>query len=110
MKDKMPENLWLVAIVAGLLTFALRLSFIMGQERIPMPALLQRALRFVPVAVLVALIVPELLLRSGAWSISFGNTRLLAGLIATGVAWFTRNVLLTIAAGMVALLLLQAFT
>jgi branched-subunit amino acid transport protein len=104
----MYENLWLVAIVAGLLTFALRLSFIIAQERIPMPALLKRALRFVPVAVLVALIVPELLLREGAWAVSLQNTRLLAGLVATGVAWFTRNVFLTIAAGMLALLLLQA--
>lgn len=102
------SSLWLVAIVAGLITFALRLSFIIGQERIPMPALLRRALRFVPVAVLIALIVPELLRRDGTWAFSFGNTRLLAGLLATAVAWTTRNILFTIAAGMLALLLLEA--
>jgi branched-subunit amino acid transport protein len=103
------NSLWLAAIVAGVITFALRLSFIVGLERIQMPAVLRQALRFVPIAVLTALIVPELLIqRDGTLALSLQNTRLLAGLLATAVAWTTRNVLLTIGAGMAGLLLLEA--
>jgi branched-subunit amino acid transport protein len=59
--------------------------------------------------VLSAIVFPELLMHSGSLDVSLGNTRLLAGLIAIAVAWFTRNILLTILAGMIALLLLQIF-
>jgi branched-subunit amino acid transport protein len=48
-----------------------------------------------------------LFLPNGALDLSFNNTRLLAGLIAILVAWFSKNTLITIIAGMVALLLLQ---
>ena len=41
--------------------------------------------------------------------ISLGNTRLLAGIVAILVAWYSKNTLLTILAGMIALLLLQLF-
>jgi len=41
--------------------------------------------------------------------LSLDNTRLLAGLTAIVVAWFSRNTLITIVAGMIALLLLQLF-
>jgi len=40
--------------------------------------------------------------------LSLGNFRLLAGLVGALVAWRTRNVLLTLAAGMLALWGLQA--
>ncbi len=97
--------LWLALIVTGLLTFGLRVAFIVGWHRLTMPPLLQRALRFVPIAVLVALVVPDLLLVQG--ELALPNERLLAGLVAIAVAWRTRNVLLTIASGMASLLLLQ---
>jgi len=51
-----------------------------------------------------------LLLTGGALNLSLGNDRLLAGLVGLLVAWRTRNVLWTVAAGMVALWLLQAYS
>ncbi|MDX1686645.1 MAG: AzlD domain-containing protein [Candidatus Promineifilaceae bacterium] len=101
-------TLWLAVIVAGLLTYGQRLSFIALWGRLPMPSGMRRGLRFVPVTVLMALIVPDLFLREGALVISVGNERLLAGLSAALVAWRTRNVLVTIVAGMASLLLLKA--
>jgi branched chain amino acid efflux pump len=98
---------WLVMICGGLLTYATRLSFIVLLGKIEIPAWLQRSLRFVPPAVLSAIIFPELLLHTGNLDFSFHNARLLAGLLATLVAWRTRNTLLTILVGMVALLVLQ---
>ena len=100
-------NIWLVMLAGGLLTFGIRLSFIYLFGRIQTPALIQRSLRFVPPAVLSALILPELLMHTGRLDAGFGNERWLAGLAAIGVAWFTRNSLLTILAGMAALLVLR---
>jgi branched-subunit amino acid transport protein len=101
--------IWLPALtVAGLATFIIRLSFIVLLGRVETPPLLTRALRFVPPAVLSAIIFPELFLRDGGLDVSPGNFRLIAGLIATVIAWRTRNVLMTIAVGMAALWVLQA--
>lgn len=97
-------TLWLTIILAGMLTYAQRLSLISVWHRLQLPPLLVSALRFVPVAVLVALIVPDLLQPAPAGSPL--NPRLPAGIVAAVVAWYTRNVTLTIAAGMGALLLL----
>jgi branched-subunit amino acid transport protein len=69
---------------------------------------MQRALRFVPPAVLSAILLPELVLQSGVVDLSIGNERLLAGMLAALVAWRTRNVLLTLGVGLVALWILQA--
>jgi branched-subunit amino acid transport protein len=69
--------------------------------------LMRRALRFVPPAVLSALIFPELLLPGGTLDLSPGNPRLLAGALAALIAWRTKNMLLAIAVGMMALWALQ---
>jgi len=102
-------NLWITILGMGIVTFAIRLSFITLMGRIEAPLLVQRALRFVPPAVLSAIIFPELLMRNGRLDVSFGNLRLLAGALAALVAWRTKNVLLTIGVGMAALWILQAF-
>jgi branched-subunit amino acid transport protein len=60
-------------------------------------------LRFVPPAVLAALIAPEVLMPAGNLDPTLGNERLLAGTLAWLVAWRTRSTWLTIAAGMLAL-------
>ncbi|UCG25379.1 MAG: AzlD domain-containing protein, partial [Chloroflexota bacterium] len=90
----------------GLGTYGTRLSFILLFGRRETPGGLRRALRFVPPAVLTAIIFPELLLPEGTLDLSLGNERLLAGLFAALIAWRTKNVLLTIIAGMALLLLL----
>ena len=100
-------NIWLVMLIAGLLTFGMRLSFINLFGRFDIPDTMRRALRFVPPAVLSAIILPELLMPDGRLDFGIGNHRWLAGLAAMLVAWRTRNTLLTILAGMIVLLVLQ---
>lgn len=102
-------NIWIVMIGLGLLTFATRLSFITLLERLKLPPAFQRALRFVPIAALTAIIAPELAFNTGALDISPGNPRLLAGIAAILVAAFTKNTLWTILAGMVVFILLRQF-
>jgi len=99
---------WLpVFLGAGLVTFLIRLSFIALLGRFETPPALTRALRLVPPAVLCAIIFPEVLVRDGAIALSPHNLRLWAALVAVGVALRWRNVLLTIAAGMATLWVLQ---
>jgi branched-subunit amino acid transport protein len=102
-------NIWLVMLVGGLITFAIRFSLIYLFGRIHVPEAMRRSLHYVPPAVLSAIIFPELFLHEGVLNLSLDNTRLLAGLIAIIVAWFSRNTLITIVAGMIALFLLQLF-
>jgi len=99
---------WLLILVAGILTFGTRLSFILLLHRIKVPGWFMRSLRFVPMAVLSAIIFPQLTTRNSVLDISWHNPQLFAGAIAILVAWRTRNVLLTILAGMAALLIFQA--
>jgi branched-subunit amino acid transport protein len=99
---------WLpVLAVAGLLTFATRLSFIAILGSVDVPPILKQALRYVPPAVLTAIVFTEVLIRDGVADPSPRNLRLLASVAAALVAWRTRNVLLTIAVGMAALWLAQ---
>ena len=99
-------NIWLVMFLGGLLTFGIRMSFIYLFGRFKIPETVKRSLRFVPPAVLSAIVAPALLMQDNSMDISLGNSRLLAGGIAILVAWRTRNTLLTILSGMAALLLL----
>jgi branched-subunit amino acid transport protein len=100
-------SIWLTIIIAGILTYSIRLSFIMLSGKINMPRLVERSLRFVPPAVLTAIFLPELLIDDANFCPSLGNARLLAGLLAIMVAWRTKNVIYTIISGMLALWLLQ---
>ena len=94
---------WLIILCMGIVTYSIRLLPIVLLGRIEMPPIVLRALRFVPPAVLSAIFFPELLRPAGSLDISLGNARLIAGLVAAVIAWRTRNVLVTIAAGMIVL-------
>ncbi len=100
-------SLWLTIVLAGLVTFAIRFSFIYLEGKVTLPEWFRRSLRFVPAAVLSAIILPELVSPNGAVDLSFHNAQLLAGAAAVLVAWRTRNIILTLAAGFVILLATQ---
>ena len=100
-------SIWLVFLLGGLLTFGMRYSFIYLLGRYEIPETIRKALRFVPPAVLTAIVVPELVIRSGQVDVSLTNFRLLTGVVAVLVAWKTKNTLLTILVGMFTLLILE---
>jgi branched-subunit amino acid transport protein len=99
--------LWVVIAGAAAVTFMLRVSFIALLGRTGMPPSVERALRFVPAAVLTAFVIPLLIYENGAMQVSLGNERLLAGLIAALIAWRSGSVLFTLGGGMAALWVLQ---
>ncbi|MHB1119283.1 MAG: AzlD domain-containing protein, partial [Bellilinea sp.] len=71
------------------------------------PPLLKRALRFVPSAVLSAIVFQELFIREGAVNLTLENHRLLAGILAIVIGIRTRKSLLVIGIGMAVLWILN---
>lgn len=93
--------IWLIIIGGTIGTFALRYSFI-GAAGVmdSLPDAVTRSLRFLPAAVLAALAVPAVIAPEGAVVLEIQNERLLAGIVAVGVAARTKSVFWTIAVGM----------
>lgn len=102
---------WLLLTMAacGLVTFLIRLSFIVGGKRFSTHPAFSLVLRYVPPAVLGALIAPEIFPQGVVLAEVPGNPRWWAMLVALAVAALTRNVLATISAGMLALWAVQAW-
>jgi branched-subunit amino acid transport protein len=100
-------TLWVVIAAVGGLTYLSRLSFIALFARVEMPALVRRALRFVPAAMLTAIVLPAVVLRGGGGDPALGHAKLAAALVASVVAWRTKSPAATMAAGMAALWLTQ---
>lgn len=103
------DNIWLVMLIGGLITFSMRFSLIYLFGKFEVPETLKKALHYVPPAVLSAIIFPELFIQDGALNLQLTNIRLLAGIIAIITAWISRNTLITILVGMVALFILGSF-
>jgi branched-subunit amino acid transport protein len=104
----MDLRIWLIIITAGMITYLIRLSFILLLERLKLPDWFSRGLRYVPPAVLSAIIVPELASWDGkAVNLIWGNPQILAGIAAIVTAWRTRNVVITLAVGLISFLALQ---
>ncbi|GIL11620.1 MAG: branched-chain amino acid ABC transporter [Chloroflexota bacterium] len=101
---------WLLILGMALVTFGVRYPMlaVIGRLRLPDTAL--RALRYVPAAVLTAIVVPAVLMPDGALELRLENAYLPGAVVAALVAWRTKNLLLTIIVGMGAFLLLRALT
>ena len=94
-------SLWLIFILLGLTTLLPRGSFIVLGNRVALPPVLQRALRYAPAAALAAIVVPDVLLVGGALDVI--NPKLAAAGAAVGAALLWRNPWLPFIAGMGAL-------
>lgn len=99
---------WPMIVAIGVLTFAIRLAPLALLAELPLPGWLARALRYVPAAVMAAIIAPPLFFAVGAPTIEPDLRRIAAAALATLVAWRTRSTLLAVVLGMLALWGLQA--
>lgn len=92
-----------IILVLGmtLVTVAMRYPVLALVSKISLPPALLAAFKFIPPAVLTAIIIPILLEPTGEnRGFSLANDYLIAGIITTLVAWRTKNLLLTLAVGM----------
>lgn len=94
----MEEFLLILGMTA--VTFAVRYPPLALIGRLQLPESIIRMLNFVPVAVLTAITVPYVLYREDGFEASLDNSYLVAGIVAAAVSWRTKNLLLTIAVGL----------
>lgn len=103
-------TIWAIFVAAAIATYALRLSFILLLDQVEeVPPRVIGLLRFVPAAVLAALVVPAIIVLTvdPTVGIDIDPAKGAAGVIAALVAWRTENVLATIGIGMIALWSIQ---
>lgn len=91
-----------IYIIMGmaLVTYFTRIGALVLFRFTGVPTWLNRWLKYVPVAILTALIVPSLLLPQGYLDISLQNHYLIAGIAAAIVAYKSRNIIATLGIGM----------
>jgi branched-subunit amino acid transport protein len=99
---------WVVVIVVGVATFAMRFVFIALFGRIAIPMWLERSLRYVAPSVLAAIVVPAVLAPNGA--VTLWTPLLPAAIIGGLAAWLTKSIGAAIVFGMIALWILQWLT
>lgn len=91
------------ALIFGmmLVTFGVRYPVLALVGRIRLPEIIIRTLRYVPAAVLTAIITPATLMPDGSsLALNLSNPRLIGALVSILVAYRTSNLLLTILIGM----------
>ena len=100
-------KLWVVIAIVGVLNYLSRLSFIAIFARRHVPALLGRAFRYVPAAMLTALVLPMVVAAPPGDAATVSVPKIVAAIVAGVVAFMTRSTLKTLAAGMLTLWALQ---
>lgn len=100
-------KLWTVVAIVGVLNYLSRLSFIAIFARRHVPALLGRAFRYVPAAMLTALVLPMVVAASPGDPALASMPKVIAALVAGVVAFVTHSTLKTLGAGMLTLWALQ---
>ena len=101
---------WLAALtIAGLavITVVTRAFFLMPEREVPIPTWLREALRHAPLAALVAVLVPEIVLTQGQLIHTWQDARLYGA--AAGALWYwrQRGILGTIVCGTAVMLALR---
>jgi len=94
-------------IIAGMavVTLLVRYPLLALLGKLSLPESIFRALKYVPPAVLTAIIVPAVLFKGDQFVINYTNDYLVAGVVSVFVAWRSKNLLFTIVVGMATLLI-----
>ena len=91
----------------AVITVATRGFFLIPEREVPIPVWLREALRYAPLAALVAVVLPEIVLTQGRLLTTWQDPRLFAA--AAGGLWFwrRRGILGTIVSGTAVMLILR---
>lgn len=103
----MRSEVFSIIIGMALVTYLTRFGALALFRFTGVPTWLNRWLKYVPVSILTALIVPSLLLPKGYLDLSLNNHYLIAGLVAAVVAYKSRNIIATLGLGMSVMFLLR---
>ncbi len=91
----------------AVLTLVSRSFFLLSDKELALPGWARRALKYAPLAALVAICVPEIVMSQGALVATFKDARLIAGAVAAGYYFWRRGILGTIITGMAVFLPLR---
>lgn len=93
-------------VIVTLLPKVLPITFLRGDH---LPALLRKWLDFIPVAVMAALVGPDIFIYEGQFNLSSSNLFLLVSIPTLVAAWIFRNYFVTIAVGIGLVILARYF-
>jgi branched-subunit amino acid transport protein len=94
-----------IAIVGlALITLLTRAFFLLPERDMPLPAWLQQGLRYAPLAALMAVVAPEVVLSQGQLIGTWQDARLPAVVVASAYYFWRRGILGTIVSGTAVLL------
>jgi len=96
---------WVVIIIVGIATFAMRFVFIALFGKVGIPGWLETSLRYVAPSVLAAIAVPAVLAPGGV--VNLWSPLVPAAIIGGLAAWMTKSIGAAILFGMAALWLIQ---
>lgn len=91
----------------ALVTVLTRAFFLFPDRKLTLPPWATQGLRYAPLAALVAVIAPEIVLTDGALLPTLADARVYAVLVATAYFWWRREILGTILSGTAVLLALR---
>ncbi len=91
-----------ILLVAGMaaVTFLVRYPVLALVSRVTLPQVMLDGMKFIPPAVLAAIIAPAMFMPAGLLDLSLSNAYLIASIAAGLIAWRWRNLLATIVLGM----------
>lgn len=103
-------NAWQAAITIvglALITVLTRGFFMLPEREIRLPEWLKQGLRYAPLAALVAVVAPEIVMKQGQLITTFQDARLYAAAAGAGYFFWRRGILGTIVVGSAVMLLLR---
>ena len=102
-----PVDAAITIVGLALLTVVTRAFFLLPERDLPLPGWLQQGLRYAPLAALVAVVAPEVVLTQGQLIDTWHDARLPAVVVASAYYFWRRGILGTILSGMAVLLPLR---
>ena len=97
-----------IAVIGlALLTLVTRGFFLLPDRELPLPGWLRQGLRYAPLAALMAVVAPEIVLTQGVLISTWQDARLPAVAVATAYYFWRRGILGTIVSGTAVLLTLR---
>jgi len=102
-------NEFLLILGMTLVTFGIRYVLFAMADNIQFPNTLKRALNYVPIAVLTAIIFPAVFMPTGTMFVSLQNPYIFGAIVAVLISYWKKSMLLTVLVGLIAFSLWKFF-